>query len=193
MGGDDICSQYRLNNMFYNRFLIFKYSDALNSCRKIMNLQQQDQFYQMMTRLKAKSRAASSKDDVRITEMINGQLISRPAKKVTNIVDVKEQAQEKEPIVIDLQKSKAGSASTPDRISKETIQTSEGPAVVTKYYFDNSLPSTGDQVYKCGLHEFETKNLIEFNRHVEDHGSKAASAPSINKLKAIQDFINGKH
>ena len=125
-----------------------------------------------MTRLyensRASSRAASSKDDVRITEMINGQLISKPAKKVTNIVD---QAQEKEPIVIDLQKSKAGSD-------------------VTKYYYDMSLPSTGDQVYKCGLHEFETKNLTEFKRHVEDHGSKAASVPGINKLKAIHDFIN---
>ena len=83
--------------------------------------------------------------------MINGQLISRPVKKVTNIDDVKEQAQEKEPIVIDLQKSKAGS----------------------EYYYDMSLPSSGDQVYKCGLHEFETKNLTEFKRHVEDHGSKA--------------------
>ena len=46
--------------------------------------------------------------------------------------------------------------------------------LVTKYYYDNSLPSTGDQVYKCGLHDYETKSLTEFNRHVEDHGSKAA-------------------
>jgi hypothetical protein len=138
-----------------------------------MNLQQQDQFYRWMTRVKGNSRAASTKDDVRITEMINGQLISRPAKKVTNIVDPVEE-QEKEPIVIDLQKSKAGSK-----------------------YYDMSLPSSGDQVYKCGLHEFETKNLTEFKQHVEDHGSKAASTsmsvPGINKIKAIQDFINGKH
>ena len=45
-----------------------------------MNLQQQEQFYQMMTRLKS-SRAASVQDDVRITEMINGVLVTRPAKK----------------------------------------------------------------------------------------------------------------
>jgi predicted RNA methylase len=147
-----------------------------------MNLQQQDQFYQWMIRVKgnSSSRAASSKDDVRITEMINGQLISKPVKKVTNI-DVVEK-QEQEPIIIDLQKSKAGSEVT-----------------TTKYYYDMRLPSTGDQVYKCGLHEFETKNLTEFKRHVEDHGSKAASTsmsvPGINnnKLKAIHDFMNGKH
>jgi hypothetical protein len=150
-----------------------------------MNLQQQDQFYQWMTRLKANSRAASTKEErlerleARVTEMINGQLISKPAKKVTNIVDVKEQAQEKEPIVIDLQKSKAGSD-------------------ITKTY-DMSLPSSGDQVYKCGLHEFETKNITEFKRHVEveDHGSRTASmsVPGINnnKIKTIRDFINGKH
>jgi hypothetical protein len=141
-----------------------------------MDLQQQERFYQMMIRLKANSRAASSTElpeaERRVTEMINGQLISKPAKKVTNIGGVEKQ--EQEPIVIDLQKSKAGSD-------------------VTKTY-DMSLPSTGDQVYKCGLHEFETKNLPEFKRHVEDHGSKAAGAsvPSVNKLKAIHDFINGK-
>jgi DNA-binding protein Fis len=137
----------------------------------LYNLQQQDQFYQVMTRLKANSRAASSTElpeaERRVTEMINGQLISRPAKKVTL---VEKQEQEKEPIVIDLQKSKAGSK-----------------------YYDMSLPSTGDQVYKCGLHEFETKNLTEFKQHVEDHGSKAASVSGINKIKAIQDFMNAKH
>ena len=140
-----------------------------------MNLQQQDQFYQMMTRLKAKSRAASSTElpeaERRVTEMINGQLISKPAKKVTLV-----EKQEQEPIVIDLQKSKAGSDIT-----------------TTKYY-DMSLPSTGDQVYKCGLHEFETKNLIEFKAHVENHSSKAASVNSgVNKVKEIRDFMNRKH
>jgi hypothetical protein len=128
-----------------------------------MNLQQQEQFYQWMTRLKANSRAASSTElreaERRVTEMINGQLISKPAKKVTLV-----EKQEQEPIVIDLQKSKAGSK-----------------------YYDMSLPSTGDQVYKCGLHDFETKNLIEFKAHVEDHGSKAASVP-VNKLQEILRF-----
>jgi DNA-binding protein Fis len=143
-----------------------------------MNLQQQENFYQVMTRLKTNSRAASSTQlpeaEIRVTEMdSNGMLGSKPVKKVTNIGDVKEQ--EKEPIVIDLQKSKAGSD-------------------VTKYYYDMSLPSTGDQVYKCGLHEFETNNLTEFNRHVENHGSRAASVRGINKIKEIHDFImaNGR-
>jgi hypothetical protein len=106
----------------------------------------------------------------------NGVLVSRPVKKLVNI-EANHQ-EEKEPIVIDLQqKSKAGSN-------------------VTKCYYDKSLPSTGDQVYKCGSHDFETKNLTEFNRHVESHGSKAASVSgiNINKVKAIHDFIfsNGR-
>ena len=68
-----------------------------------------------MTRLKANSRAASTKEEgierseARVTEMINGQLISKPVKKVTLV-----EKQEQEPIVIDLQEqareSKAGSS-----------------------------------------------------------------------------------
>ena len=90
-----------------------------------MILQQQEQFYQMMTRLRAqgKSRVASSTElpeaERRVTEMINGHLISKPAKKVTNIGNVEKQ--EQEPVIIDLQKSKAGSK-----------------------YHDMSLPQTGD-------------------------------------------------
>src|SRR6187455_1738680 len=109
-----------------------------------MNIQQQEQFYQMMTRLGAqgKSRAASSTElpeaERRVTEMINGQLISKPVTKVTL---VEKQEQEQEPIMIDLQKSKAGSSD-----------------VTTTKTYDMSLPSTGDQIYKCGLHDFETKN-----------------------------------
>jgi hypothetical protein len=139
-----------------------------------MNLQQQERFYQFMNRIKAneRSRAASTKEDTIVTEIVDGLIVSKPAKKIEYVDDVKEQ--EKEPIVIDLQKSKAGSD-------------------VTKYY-DMSLPSTGDQVYKCGTHDYETRSLKEFNRHVENHGSKAAS-PFVqeNKLRAIHDFMNGKH
>ena len=43
----------------------------------------QERFYDMMTRLK--SRAASAQDDVRITEMVNGVLVTRPAKKYQEI------------------------------------------------------------------------------------------------------------
>ena len=64
-----------------------------------MNLQQQEQFYQMMTRLKRNSRAASSSEE-RITEMVNGVLISKPS--------------QKEPVVIDLQEyAKSAAASVP--------------------------------------------------------------------------------
>ena len=42
-----------------------------------MNLQQQEQFYQVMTRLK-NSRAASS-PEARVTEMVKGLLVSKPA------------------------------------------------------------------------------------------------------------------
>ena len=131
-----------------------------------MNFQEQERFYQAFR----KSRAASTKEDTIITEIVDGLIVSRPAKKIEYLSTKETQASE--PIVIDLQKSKAGSD-------------------VTKYY-DMSLPSTGDQVYKCGIHDFETKNLTEFNRHVENHGSKAASVQE-NKLKVIQDFIIGKH
>lgn len=52
-----------------------------------MNLQQQEQFYQIMTGLKQSSRAASLPEtELRVTEMgSNGVLISRPAKKVEYI------------------------------------------------------------------------------------------------------------
>ena len=79
-----------------------------------MNVQQQEQFYQMMGRLRG-SRAAST--NARVTEVANGLLVSKP----TN----------KEPVIIDLQEyAKSGKA--------------------------------------------------------------AASAPGINKLKEIQDFINSR-
>ena len=60
-----------------------------------MNLQQQEQFYQMMTRLNAnsRSRAASSKDDVRITEMVDGTLVSKPAKKIEHLSTQEQQPQ----------------------------------------------------------------------------------------------------
>ena len=79
-----------------------------------MNIQQQEQFYQMMGRLRG-SRAAST----RVTEVTNGLLVSKPAK---------------EPEVIDLQ---------------EYAKSRKGVSI-------------------------------------------AASAPGINKLKEIQDFINSR-
>jgi hypothetical protein len=50
--------------------------------RKRMNLQQQEQFYQVMTRLRGNSRAASLPEaEIRVTEMdSNGVLINKPMK-----------------------------------------------------------------------------------------------------------------
>jgi hypothetical protein len=76
-----------------------------------MNLQQQEEFYQVMTRLKTNSRAASlSTRDARVTEMINGLLVSKPA------------TIKKEPVVIDLQEyarsSKAAATASVQGINK---------------------------------------------------------------------------
>jgi hypothetical protein len=53
--------------------------------------------------------------------------------------------------------------------------------------------SSGELLYKCGVHDYETKNLMEFNEHLNmthsDTNSKAASVLSINKVKAIHDFL----
>ena len=48
-----------------------------------MNLQQQEQFYQMMTRLREiKSSIDTKKEDAIVTEIINGLIVSKPAKKI---------------------------------------------------------------------------------------------------------------
>lgn len=73
-----------------------------------MDQHQQEQFYQMMTRLKANSRAASTKDDAIITEIVDGLIVSNQAKKIEYIGEARVK-NESEPIVIDLQKSNAGS------------------------------------------------------------------------------------
>jgi hypothetical protein len=53
--------------------------------------------------------------------------------------------------------------------------------------------SSGELLYKCGVHEYETKNLSEFNEHLNmthnDTNSKAASVSSIDKVKVIHDFL----
>jgi hypothetical protein len=59
--------------------------------RKRMNLQQQEQFYQVMTRLRGNSRAASLPEaEIRVNEMdSNGVLIIKPLKKVEEITEAK--------------------------------------------------------------------------------------------------------
>jgi hypothetical protein len=85
----------------------------------------------------------------------------------------------------------------PDRIRQRIVQTAEGPAKVTSYEYERLGSSTGDQVYQCGTHNFETRNVKEFNNHINrthndstTTSSKAASVTSVNKAKEICDFIN---
>ncbi len=53
-----------------------------------MNLQQQDRFYEMMTRLRANSRAASTTATTpMVTEITNGLIVTRPAKKIEYLSD----------------------------------------------------------------------------------------------------------
>jgi hypothetical protein len=93
----------------------------------------------------------------------------------------------------------------PDRINNNsdsnskaasTTPTTQYQTVVKKYDMGGS--STGEGIYQCGTHDFETKNLKEFNEHVarlphNDTGSKAASVSSVNKVKEIYDFMNSRH
>jgi hypothetical protein len=100
-----------------------------------MNLQ--EEFYQVMTRLKTNSRAASTqvtKDAARVPEMTHGLLDTKPAKKIEEVTEAKT-TKEAQPHVWSL--------------------TKQGPVL--------------------------------------QQASKAASVPGINKIKAIHDFINGKH
>jgi len=66
----------------------------------------------MMTRLRRLRAASSSvpKEDAIVTEIVNGLIVSKPAKRIEYIGETKEK-NESEPIVIDLQaRSKAASA-----------------------------------------------------------------------------------
>ena len=56
-----------------------------------MNLQQQEQFYQVMNRVKGNSRAASI-CKTRVTEIINGIIVSKPLKKEPVVIDLQEYA-----------------------------------------------------------------------------------------------------
>jgi hypothetical protein len=71
----------------------------------------------------------------------------------------------------------------PNRIKSKAASTTQYQTVITKYDMGGSA-SSDNIVYQCGTHNFETKNLKEFNEHVarlphNDTGSKAAS--SVNR------------
>jgi hypothetical protein len=84
-------------------------------------------------------------------------------------------------------------------LQKESKAASTQYQTVVKKYDMGGSSSSDNIVYQCGTHNFETRNLKEFNEHVSrlphnDTGSKAASVsvsvPGIDKIKAIHDFIN---
>ena len=92
----------------------------------------------------------------------------------------------------------------PDRIRQRIVQTAEGPAKVTSYEYERQGSSSStDMVYKCGTHDYETKNLKEFNNHIakthndsstsSNSSSKAASIGSANKARVIAEFLNSQH
>jgi hypothetical protein len=80
------------------------------------------------------------------------------------------------------------------------VKQQEYQTIVKKYDMGGS--STGEPIYQCGTHDFETRSLIEFNEHVarlphdgSDSGGRAASVfgtGSVNKTEVIWDFINSK-
>ena len=87
----------------------------------------------------------------------------------------------------------------PDRIRQRIVQTAEGPAKVTSYEYERQGSSSGEQVYQCGTHNFETRNVKEFNNHINrthndsstSNNSKAASSvSSANKARVIAEFLN---
>lgn len=82
-----------------------------------MNLQEQDRFYRTFTR----SRAASTTEDKRITEVINGVITTRPANKIEYLSD--SEPAPSEPVIIDLQQQqKSKAASVPVNKLREIIR-----------------------------------------------------------------------
>jgi len=80
----------------------------------------QEQFYQVMNRIRG-SRVASTpskeKDDARVTEIINGVLVSKPTKKVEQVRN--KTMQTSKPEIIDLQEyARSGKAASVPGINK---------------------------------------------------------------------------
>jgi len=85
----------------------------------------------------------------------------------------------------------------PDRINNNNNNSKAAASPSTQYQtvvkekkYDMGGSSTGELIHKCGIHDYETKSIKEFNEHIALHnndnvtGSKAASVP-VNKLQDI--------
>jgi len=97
-------------------------------------------------------------------------------------------------------KSKAASESAPVITTPCNFMVADNPnrSKAASTYAERRIPlpgsSSGELLYKCGVHEYETKSISEFNEHLNmthssDTNSKAASIPSIDKVKEIHDFL----
>ena len=146
-----------------------------------------DQFYEMMGRLRqnqTKSKAAAvikAPCDMIVSDNPGRNKSSKAASSTVFSSD--------EELI-----ASAPPGPVPDRIRQRIVQTAEGPAKVTSYEYERQGSSSGEQVYQCGTHNFETKSIKEFNNHINkthNEGSKAASVTSsVNKAKAIAEFLN---
>ncbi len=131
-----------------------------------------EQFYEMMTRLRqnqsqTKSKAAAvikAPCDMIVSDNPNRDKSSKAASPILS---------SDEELI-----ASAPPGEVPTRIRQQILQTAEGPTKVTSYEYERQGSSSStDMVYKCGTHDFETKNLKEFNNHISrthNEGSKAS-------------------
>jgi hypothetical protein len=191
MSGDDISSQYRLNNKAICRVLIFKYFRLSYYLVKGKMDDFNEQVFEMIGRLRQnglnRSKAAA--------------VIKAPCDMiVSDNPDRNKSSKAASPILSSDEEliASAPPGEVPSRIRQQILQTAEGPTKVTSYEYElqGSSSSTGtDLVYKCGTHDFETKNLKEFNNHIHkthNEGSTPSKAASVtssaNKAKEIHGF-----
>jgi hypothetical protein len=132
-----------------------------------MNLQQQDQFYQMMTRLKGNS---SSKAAAMIKVPCD-MIVSNNPDRINN-------------------NTKSKAASTPyQTVVKEKKYDMGGSASSA-----NIVYRCGTHNFETNnLKEFNEHEARSHNDNGTSSKAASVSVPGINKLKVIQDFIKGKH
>ena len=138
-----------------------------------------EQFYEMMTRLRqnqsqTKSKAASG-DKSAICDMIVSDNPNRDksSKAASPILSSDEELI-----------ASAPPGEVPTRIRQQILQTAEGPTKVTSYEYERQGSSSStDIVYKCGTHDFETKNLKESIIIFTGHITKVVSLHQYRQIR----------
>ena len=155
-----------------------------------------DQFYEMMGRLRQNGRNKSRSKAAAVIKAPCDMIVSDNPNRTGKAASSTVFSSDEELI------ASAPAGKVPDRIRQRIVQTAEGPAKVTSYEYERGGSSTGDQVYQCGTHNFETRNVNEFNNHINrthndsstSSNSKAASSvSSANKARDIAEFLNSVH